>query len=257
MGFVVAKPGDLLKELNPIRYRGYYYDTETGYYFLQTRYYNPQWRRFINADSLFIAGDDVLNGSNMYAYCNGNPVMYCDPSGMGPILDFLSGFVSQVQDLIDDLMGARGQIGMFFGWASDLLFTLSRGFEAFEKIAVNLTPFVEGISRGADWFASLFPKPSEDDTSLGGALLGVISLLPGMMNGFEGIYRFNSGVLGVMKFLTHTAGSFFNIIATWLGGSDTSGMSFNNLIIPLAHPIKTLKNREKRRIMEEERGADE
>jgi len=69
-------------EANPIRYRGYYYDNETGWYWLQTRYYNPTWCRFINADSLFIAGEDVINGSNMYAYCNGNPVMGVDPTGM-------------------------------------------------------------------------------------------------------------------------------------------------------------------------------
>jgi len=74
-----------LAALNPIRYRGYYYDDETGYYFLQTRYYSPEWRRFLNADSTFIAGDDALNGSNMYAYCDGNPVMYADPSGMESI----------------------------------------------------------------------------------------------------------------------------------------------------------------------------
>ena|GEM_PF-2944282 len=67
---------------NPIRYRGYYYDDETGWYWLQTRYYNPTWCRFINADCLFIAGEDVINGSNMYAYCNGNPVMNFDPTGM-------------------------------------------------------------------------------------------------------------------------------------------------------------------------------
>lgn len=66
---------------NPIRYRGYYWDAETGYYFLQTRYYSPEWRRFINADCMFIAGD-ILTGSNMYTYCNGNPVMYWDPWGM-------------------------------------------------------------------------------------------------------------------------------------------------------------------------------
>jgi len=57
----------VVANLNPIRYRGYYYDTETGYYFLQTRYYSPEWRRFINADVMFIAGDD-LTGANMYAY---------------------------------------------------------------------------------------------------------------------------------------------------------------------------------------------
>ena len=72
-----------IAELNPIRYRGYYFDAETGYYFCQTRYYSPEWKRFISADMFFIAGDDVLNGSNMYAYCNGNPVMFSDPSGMG------------------------------------------------------------------------------------------------------------------------------------------------------------------------------
>jgi len=60
--------GPDIGELNPIRYRGYYWDEETGYYFCQTRYYSPEWRRFINADVLFIAGEDVLKGSNMYAY---------------------------------------------------------------------------------------------------------------------------------------------------------------------------------------------
>jgi len=70
---------------NPIRYRGYYYDTETGYYWLQTRYYSPEWKRFINADALFIAGNP-LTASNMYAYCDGNPVMYVDPSGMNAVV---------------------------------------------------------------------------------------------------------------------------------------------------------------------------
>jgi len=66
---------------NAFRYCGYVYDEETGFYFCNTRYYNPQWRRWLNADAMFIAGD-ALNASNMYAYCNGNPVMFVDPSGM-------------------------------------------------------------------------------------------------------------------------------------------------------------------------------
>ncbi|MDR1630579.1 MAG: hypothetical protein LBS36_10275 [Oscillospiraceae bacterium] len=66
--------------VNPIRYRGYYYDTETGYYYLQSRYYNPEWGRFLNADALFAAGNN-LTGTNMFAYCLNNPVMFCDPSG--------------------------------------------------------------------------------------------------------------------------------------------------------------------------------
>ncbi|MCL2495246.1 MAG: RHS repeat-associated core domain-containing protein [Oscillospiraceae bacterium] len=67
-------------EINPIRYRGYYYDNETGYYFCQTRYYNPEWQRWLNADSLFIAGNP-LTASNMYAYCGGDPVNYTDSTG--------------------------------------------------------------------------------------------------------------------------------------------------------------------------------
>jgi len=66
--------------INPIRYRGYYYDTETGLYYLQSRYYNLEWGRFLNADALFIAGDS-LTGANMFAYCGNNPVMYSDPTG--------------------------------------------------------------------------------------------------------------------------------------------------------------------------------
>ena len=86
-------------ELNPIRYRGYYWDEETGYYFCRTRYYNSEWRRFINADCYFIAGDkvnDALTASNMYAYCDNNPVMYCDPSGMAvdDIFVFMQNFFS-------------------------------------------------------------------------------------------------------------------------------------------------------------------
>ena len=67
-------------ELNPFRYRGYYYDSETGYYYLQTRYYNPEWGRFLNADGYINANGDIL-GYNMFAYCGNNPVMGIDPSG--------------------------------------------------------------------------------------------------------------------------------------------------------------------------------
>jgi RHS repeat-associated protein len=87
-GNITAYSG-AMASINPIRYRGYYQDPHTGWYFLQTRYYNPDWRRFLNSDALFIAGNDSISGSNMYAYCNGNPVMYSDPSGMGPITDWI------------------------------------------------------------------------------------------------------------------------------------------------------------------------
>ena len=70
----------VVRTLNPFRYRGYYFDTETGFYYLQSRYYNPQWGRFLNADGYINANGDLI-GYNMYAYCSNNPVMYTDPTG--------------------------------------------------------------------------------------------------------------------------------------------------------------------------------
>lgn len=68
--------------LNPFRYRSYYYDTETGLYYLQTRYYDPELGRFISQDSIEYADPQSINGLNLYAYCGNNPVMGYDPSGM-------------------------------------------------------------------------------------------------------------------------------------------------------------------------------
>ena len=70
----------IVRTLNPFRYRGYYYDTDTGLYYLQSRYYNPQWGRFLNADGYVSTGTGLL-GYNMYAYCDNNPVMYMDLTG--------------------------------------------------------------------------------------------------------------------------------------------------------------------------------
>ena len=66
--------------LNKIRYRGYYQDTETGFYYLMSRYYDPVTHRFLNADGYFQTGTGVLD-TNMSAYCLNNPVNYFDPTG--------------------------------------------------------------------------------------------------------------------------------------------------------------------------------
>ena len=66
--------------MNPLRYRGYYYDTDTQLYYLQSRYYDPNLGRFINADSYSSTGQGIL-GNNMYAYCLNNPVNSADPTG--------------------------------------------------------------------------------------------------------------------------------------------------------------------------------
>ena len=65
---------------NPFRYRGYYYDEETGFYYLNSRYYDQRTCRFINADGYVSTGQGIL-GTNMFAYCENNPVNRVDPSG--------------------------------------------------------------------------------------------------------------------------------------------------------------------------------
>ena len=57
---------------NPIRYRGYYYDAETGFYYVSSRYYDPEVGRFINADGYISTGQGVTS-YNMFAYCKNNP----------------------------------------------------------------------------------------------------------------------------------------------------------------------------------------
>lgn len=68
---------------NPYRYKGYRFDEETGLYYLNSRYYNPETGRFINADGVIDTGG--ILGKNMYTYAHNNPVMFVDPSGYVPV----------------------------------------------------------------------------------------------------------------------------------------------------------------------------
>ncbi len=82
-GKLISTTGTLATSLgadNPFRYRGYYYDTETGLYYLTTRYYDPEVCRFISADVYMTTGQGVLGG-NMWAYCGNNPVVRYEVQG--------------------------------------------------------------------------------------------------------------------------------------------------------------------------------
>ena len=75
---------DTLGQNNPIRYRGYYQDFETGFYYLQSRYYDPAIRRFINADNAISGIGENALGYNMFVYCMNNPVNLSDSTGNWP-----------------------------------------------------------------------------------------------------------------------------------------------------------------------------
>lgn len=78
--------GTHIGNMNPFRYRGYYYDTETGLYYLKSRYYDPETGRFISIDGISYLDAETVNGLNLYAYCLNNPVMNVDPDGTFGIL---------------------------------------------------------------------------------------------------------------------------------------------------------------------------
>ena len=90
-GKIISSSGTLA-DINPLRYRGYYYDSETGFYYLQSRYYDPEIGRFINADSYASTDMVGLLSTNMFSYCENIPEIRVDPTGeVAPILVAMAG----------------------------------------------------------------------------------------------------------------------------------------------------------------------
>ena len=155
-GNVLSVSGSMsgtLGTLNPLRYRGYVYDTETKLYYLNSRYYNPATGRFINADIFVSTGQGTL-GSNMYAYCGNNPVNKSDPSGalanwiIGGLIGGLVGGISAAFQGKDVFAGAmQGAVsGAIAGAAVDAaLAIVATGGVAGVAIAAGVA-FVGGFA---------------------------------------------------------------------------------------------------------------
>ena len=121
----------ILLSYNPFKYRGYYYDSDSGWYYLQSRYYNPSWGRFLNADDIvFLATNFGVYAMNLFIYCSNNPIMGTDPTGKGWFKDKWNDF----KDYLSEVFGAG--------------VTVSNTVD-YEKIATPpLSPvrFVKGVS---------------------------------------------------------------------------------------------------------------
>ena len=134
-GKPISTTGTLATSLgadNPFRYRGYYYDTETGLYYLTTRYYDPEVCRFIAADVYMTTGQGVLGG-NMFAYCLNNPLIYDDDQGGFGILGTLlvgaaiGAVIGVVGNGISNLIAGEN---FFDGWGAAALSGAASGLLA-------------------------------------------------------------------------------------------------------------------------------
>ncbi len=121
---------DFIGNVNPFRYRGYYWDKHAEMYFLQTRWYDPTVCRFISPDSHEYLDPASFGGLNLYAYCLNNPIMYVDPSGhwIETVFDLISLGASVVEVVINP-----GKLWAWAGLVGD---------------AVDLLPFVTGVGEG-------------------------------------------------------------------------------------------------------------
>lgn len=162
-----------LGNANPFRYRGYYYDTETKLYYLQTRYYDPEVGRFISQDSVEYADPKTINGLNLYAYCGNNPVMNVDPTGnawwhwlLGIVIVVASVALSVVTAGVAAPISAALGGGMFGSIAGGAVAGAIGGAITGFGISVASQAIVNGFSN-IDWEQVGF-------ATLGGAVTGAI-----------------------------------------------------------------------------------
>ena len=81
---ITGTEAETIGQKNPLRYRGYYYDEETGFYYLNIRYYDAEIGRFVSADIAISGTGESVQGYNLFSYCFNNPVNMNDPTGGWP-----------------------------------------------------------------------------------------------------------------------------------------------------------------------------
>ncbi|MBI6871803.1 RHS repeat-associated core domain-containing protein [Clostridium aciditolerans] len=158
---------------NPYRYRGYRYDTETGLYYLNARYYNPELGRFINADSL---GGKVgeLVSHNMFAYCVNNPVNMQDSNGNWPTLTEMwqsakSAVTGVVNTIKQHLVTAAVTAGVALVAAVGINYVIKHPRTASiisggASVAKNQS---DKVSKGVNGVSKTFPKNPHDFNPIG------------------------------------------------------------------------------------------
>ena len=162
-GNIVSSSGRLA-EINPLRYRGYYYDSETGFYYLQSRYYDPVNRRFINADIYASTDSSDAVPCNMFVYCGNNPVSNTDESGdswfkalLSKAMDIVEAAGKVVQKVTSSVyvVISHGVTGNVSPGVSDFTFTAMVSADSNGNVAFQWQPMGGGITTNASPSASI------------------------------------------------------------------------------------------------------
>ena len=157
-----------IANVNPLRYRGYYFDSETGLYYLRSRYYDPAVKRFINADTLLGANKDIL-GNNVFAYCSNNPANHSDPTGHGILKDAWNWVKEKVKPWIDPV---KDFSSLIVGTTEQIV----KNVKVKKKTFTNSNGYVKLYPKGCEPLVNRFPNATKG-LSFAGKTFTVISVV--------------------------------------------------------------------------------
>ena len=197
---------NFIGNINPFRYRGYYYDVETGLYYLNTRYYDPFACRFINADDISYIEPETINGLNLYSYCLNNPVMYVDPTGHFSIGTFIKGLGNIITGVLAIGAGAivligGAPVGMIIVAGITLtagVLTLNNGIadtsESFSGYNYMSDGLFKGNTTAYNWYSGITGTVAGIGTAICGNFIRTEYVMRGAIPGTEGKMTLQPGM---------------------------------------------------------------
>ena len=241
---VVEQDAGGIATKNPIRYRGYYYDESLSMYYLKSRYYDPEIGRFMTIDSVTYISASI-NGTNLYAYCYGNPVLYLDGVGKAPVVNigvdiwslfnkngyvWISGRYQPKRKFIGTADGFKNLV-------NNLLYIGEIVLNAFELRAISWNLSIITISNTGITLISagvdlLDGRIYFSDTDYLSAKIGSVSVSAGIDWGSDGIIgvEAQATALSVGIYSEHLDAEFLvgsiGVSAKWENGALTIGASF-------------------------------
>ena len=202
---------------NPIRYRGYYYDENTKLYYLNARYYSPEFRRFISPDDTYYLDPENVNGLNLYCYCNNDPVNFVDPSGRS-----WKSFWNGVEDWFEQhwIELAVG-VGFVIGGAALAFFTAGMGTAGVLAAGSALLSSAKAVGISMAVNSSIGAIAGGINGGWNGALQGFGD---GLANGFMwgGIFAGSAQILGYASKTLASRNVDFTNKFNWLFGNRNS-----------------------------------